>query len=95
MFKCLCCKKEMPHALYIGMKVENSADIQPSGGLHCRTFGHYGSTIFDPLGTGETLEFVICDECMETSIKAGLVYRGKQIAYNDWSVELNESLGDV
>lgn len=28
------------------------------------TRGHYGSTIFDPMGTGETLDVAICDLCI-------------------------------
>jgi hypothetical protein len=33
-------------------------------GLHFRTYGHYGSVIFDPMGTGEYLDVAICDLCI-------------------------------
>lgn len=32
-------------------------------GLHFRTYGHYGSTIFDPMD-GTYLDVAICDECI-------------------------------
>jgi hypothetical protein len=37
------------------------------GGLWCRSYGNYGSTLYDPLSdfSNEYLEFVICDDCMK------------------------------
>lgn len=40
-------------------------EIHPiEAGLSFRTYGHYGSTIFDPMGTGEYLDIAICDLCI-------------------------------
>ena len=30
--------------------------------------GHYGSTIFDPMGTGEKLDVAICDKCVMANL---------------------------
>ena len=64
---CIVCAKELDNAEYEsrGEKVE----VHPSNGLHFRTYGHYGSTIFDPIGTGETLDVAICDECIMIQLK--------------------------
>lgn len=37
--------------------------IQPMGGLAFMTYGHYGSTIFDPMD-GSWLEIAVCDNCL-------------------------------
>ncbi len=37
-------------------------------GLHFRTYGHYGSTIFDPMD-GTYLDVAICDECIMKNLK--------------------------
>lgn len=39
------------------------AELHPSGGLHFFTYGHYGSTVFDPLD-GSTLNIFVCDNCL-------------------------------
>ncbi len=38
--------------------------LQPNDAVMCRTTGNYGSTVFDPIFTGDTLHFNICDECL-------------------------------
>lgn len=40
-----------------------SVNIQPMEGLHFNTYGHYGSTLFDPMD-GSSLDIVICDVCL-------------------------------
>lgn len=42
----------------------------PVGGLEFLTYGHYGSTQFDPMD-GSTLRLVICDECVEFALATG------------------------
>jgi hypothetical protein len=59
--RCLICKKEChPHG-------PPNEDV-PSGALICKTYGNYGSTIYDenliPGGPNEWLKFIICDDCM-------------------------------
>lgn len=64
---CIVCAKELPNAEYESRG--ETVEVHPSGGLHFRTYGHYGSTIFDPMGTGETLDVAICDECIMIQLK--------------------------
>jgi hypothetical protein len=60
---CIVCSKELDNMEY---EVRNGVpvEVHPMGGLHFRTYGHYGSVIFDPLGTGEYLDLAICDLCV-------------------------------
>jgi hypothetical protein len=60
---CLACGKELDNLQY-EMKDGKPVEVHPMDGLHFRTYGHYGSTIFDPMGTGEYLDIAICDLCI-------------------------------
>lgn len=57
-----------------GKQLENlaptfdSEGYQPYEGTAFKTYGHYGSTAFDPMD-GSSLEIVICDYCLETNMK--------------------------
>lgn len=67
LISCIVCDKEMDNWAYTmhgGKKVE----VHPMSGLHFRSTGHYGSSIFDPMGTGEHLDVAICDLCVMTKI---------------------------
>lgn len=61
---CLSCNKELNNMEYTSRSGETKVEVHPMDGLHFRTYGHYGSTIFDPLGTGEYLDIAICDVCI-------------------------------
>jgi len=65
---CIVCSKELDNMEYDmkGKKVE----VHPMGGLSFRTYGHYGSVIFDPMGTGEYLDIAICDLCIMKNLDA-------------------------
>ncbi len=60
---CIVCSKELDNLQY-EMRDGKQVEVHPMGGLHFLTRGHYGSTIFDPIGTGETLDVAICDLCI-------------------------------
>jgi hypothetical protein len=60
---CIVCNRELDNLEY-EMNNGNQVEVHPMNGLHFRTYGHYGSTIFDPMGTGETLDVAICDVCI-------------------------------
>lgn len=60
---CIVCSKELDNLQY-EMRDGRPVEVHPMGGLHFRTYGHYGSTIFDPMGTGEYLDIAICDPCI-------------------------------
>ena len=63
---CCCgCDKELEQFSWKGKK-----GYHPNGGLEFVTYGHYGSTQFDPMD-GSTLRLVICDECIEFALAVG------------------------
>jgi len=75
---CIVCSKELDNLEY-QMRDDKPVEVHPMSGLHFRTYGHYGSTIFDPMGTGEYLDVAICDVCIMKNLdkirgsgKAGL-----------------------
>lgn len=39
-------------------------DFQPMGGLAFVSYGHYGTTFFDPMD-GTSIEIAVCDECLQ------------------------------
>ncbi len=59
---CLACGKELDNLQY-EMRDGKPVEVHPMGGLHFRTYGHYGSTVFDPM-TGTYLNIAICDLCI-------------------------------
>lgn len=64
---CLSCRNELDNLDY-DMEDGKRVEVHPMNGLHFRTYGHYGSTIFDPMGTGEYLDVAICDVCVMKNI---------------------------
>ena len=78
---------------------DNEPQIHPILGTLFRTYGHYGSTVFDPMD-GSYLEIVICDECLKTrmvSTYAGFDFFGKLEQSGDRLVEspFDTETGDV
>lgn len=65
---CIVCSKELDNMEY-EMR-DHAVEVHPMGGLHFRTYGHYGSVIFDPMGTGEYLDIAICDLCIMKNLDA-------------------------
>jgi hypothetical protein len=61
---CIVCDKELDNLEYTTRGNGTKVEVHPMDGLHFRTHGHYGSTIFDPMGTGEYLDVAICDVCI-------------------------------
>jgi hypothetical protein len=61
---CIACGKELDNLEYTIRSNGTKVEVHPMSGLHFRTYGHYGSTIFDPMGTGEYLDVAICDVCI-------------------------------
>jgi hypothetical protein len=76
---CIVCSKEL-HNLNCNTRDGIPIEVHPMSGLHFSTSGHYGSGIFDPMGTRETLDVAICDKCVMENLdkvrgtgKAGLL----------------------
>jgi hypothetical protein len=58
---CILCGGELPNPY---------SRFQPDGGLAFITYGHYGSTIFDPMD-GSGLEIAVCDPCVLWALEKG------------------------
>lgn len=63
---CVRCDKELKNIVTQGH--------QPCDGLAFHTYGHYGSTYFDPMN-GSYLQLTICDECVEELETKGYIFR--------------------
>ena len=61
-YHCIICEKETPNSDY--MYPEGKAEFHPSDGTQFRSYGHYGSTVFDPMD-GSYVDIVICNSCLE------------------------------
>lgn len=64
MIKCIRCDKELEE---FGWSTHKG--YHPDGGLEFVTYGHYGSTFFDPMD-GSTIRVVLCDDCTSYAIEA-------------------------
>lgn len=71
---CIVCEKPLVNV------DEETCDNQPYGGTEFHTYGHYGSTIHDPVAEklskgGDPLALVvnICDTCILRAIDAGVI----------------------
>lgn len=66
-----------------------ASNVEPSGGLTFKTYGGYGSKLFDSFGD-DFLEIYVCDPCLEKVAKQGRVRLGEHervpepVAYRPW-----------
>ena len=67
---CIACGKENEP---VGFN-ETEFCNQPYGATSFNSWGHYGSTVFDPMGSGVFLEINICDGCMVRLADEGKIY---------------------
>lgn len=47
---------------------DDRVEVHPSDGLSFRTYGHYGSVVFDPMN-GTYLDIAICDLCIMRNLE--------------------------
>lgn len=69
--------------------VWEDAENQPNNGVACTTHGNYGSTVYDPVLTGEFLEFNICDVCLVRVGQQGRIYTARTrrpVHMNDYGI---------
>lgn len=59
---CIVCNKELEN--WVEVYPEDDQRVHPIDGTVFRTYGHYGSTVFDPMDASY-LEVVVCDECLK------------------------------
>lgn len=63
---CIVCKKSLGNIM-------DERGFQPDCGLAFFTYGHYGSTLFDPMD-GSAIEIAVCDDCIRSASEGGLVH---------------------
>lgn len=73
---CICCGREM-------LNIMEDRGHQPCDGLSFHTYGHYGSTYFDPMD-GSFIQIAVCDECLVEADGKGWIDRpnGKNPDYS-------------
>lgn len=57
---CFKCDKELEN-------FEDNDIIHPIEGLHFKSYGHYGTAVFDPMD-GSSIDIVICDSCLSNNV---------------------------
>lgn len=68
--ECVVCDKPLKDA-------SGGLHFQPMGGTAFQSYGHYGSTVFDPMD-GSFIELAICDQCLVKAGGKGQVSAGAQ-----------------
>ena len=68
---------------------ENESQVHPIGGTVFRTYGHYGSSVFDPMDASY-LEIVICCSCLKDRLQ--YTYEGINKEYKE---ELDRRKADM
>lgn len=63
---CIICAKEVKN--WDEIYPEGNTKIHPIGGTAFRTYGHYGSSVFDPMDAAY-MEIVICCNCLKPRIE--------------------------
>jgi hypothetical protein len=58
---CIICKREVEN--WDEAYPEDALKVHPIGGTSFRTYGHYGSSVFDPMDASY-IEVVFCDPCL-------------------------------
>lgn len=59
---CIICEKETPNL--DEAYPEDKSEFHPADGTAFVTYGHYGSTVFDPMD-GSKANIVICNDCLK------------------------------
>lgn len=71
-------KKEAIPCIACGERLERAteeSDVdQPYAGTGFYSDGHYGSTVFDPVVSGDRLHIVVCDDCLRRAAEEQKVY---------------------
>jgi hypothetical protein len=62
---CIICDVEI--ANWDGVYPDDSEIIHPISGTVFRTYGHYGSGVFDPMDASY-MEIVVCDGCLKSRL---------------------------
>lgn len=72
---CVCCACGMENIM-------SGRGHQPSGGMSFHSYGHYGTSFFDPMD-GSYVQVAICDECLVSADSRGAITRRPPSKDND------------
>lgn len=84
---CIVCNAELEN--WDEIYPEDKPTVHPMGGTAFRTYGHYGSSVFDPMDASY-LEVVVCDPCLRNRMER--TYRGVNEQYK---AELDEQRAEM
>jgi hypothetical protein len=84
---CIVCSTELEN--WDAVYPEDDPKVHPLGGTAFRTYGHYGSAVFDPMDASY-LDIVVCDECLRSRMER--TYRGVNEQYK---AELDEQRAEM
>jgi len=84
---CIVCNAELEN--FDDAYPEDKPTVHPIDGTVFRTYGHYGSSIFDPMDASY-LEVVVCDPCLRNRMER--TYRGVNEQYK---AELDEQRAEM
>jgi uncharacterized protein (DUF2225 family) len=84
---CIVCNKEMKN--WDEAYPDESNRVHPLDGTVFRTYGNYGSSVFDPMDS-TFLEITICDPCLES--KLDRTYEGVDEEYKE---EINKKQAEM
>ena len=84
---CIVCNAELEN--WDEAYPEDEPTVHPIDGTAFRTYGHYGSTVFDPMDASY-MEVVVCDPCLRNRMER--TYRGVNEQYK---AELDEQRAEM
>lgn len=73
---CIVCNAEVEN--WDEVYPEGNSQVYPIDGTAFRTYGHYGSTVFDPMDASY-LDIVVCDPCLRSRMER--TYSGVNVQY--------------
>lgn len=80
---CIRCDKKL-ESIFKGEDDSN----QPYAGTTFTSYGHYGSTVFDPMDGESFLELNICDECLREAAAKQQILLGRKEVRTDYSYDV-------
>jgi len=79
--RCISCDKKLK-------EIMSPSDNHPNDACAFKSYGNYGSTIFDPMSDSEFLEINVCDECLKRKRDQVYHVRLKKRAETVWDYKI-------
>ena len=87
---CIVCNAELKN--WDEVYPEDKPTVHPIDGTVFRTYGHYGSSVFDPMDASY-LDIVVCDPCLRNRMER--TYRGVNEHYKAELDEHRKKMDDI